>query len=76
MMIYGGALRGAGDTAAVMTRNLGSAFAVRMTGVLIAVLYFDMGLTAVWCVLAIDLFLRGGLLASRFYRGNWTEREV
>ncbi len=76
MMIYGGALRGAGDTTAVMTRNLGSAFLVRMTGALVVITVFDMGLTAVWTVLAIDLMIRGLLLAGRFYTGNWTEREV
>lgn len=76
MMIYGGALRGAGDTTAVMTRNLGSAIVVRMAGAVIAIQALGLGLAAVWVVLAIDLFVRGGLLAGRFYRGKWTETEV
>ena len=76
MMIYGGALRGAGDTTAVMVRNLGAAFAVRMTGAILAVHVFGLGLTAVWCVLGIDLMVRGALLAARFYQGKWTEAEV
>ncbi|MEM7808862.1 MAG: MATE family efflux transporter [Planctomycetota bacterium] len=76
MMIYGGALRGAGDTTAVMTRNLGSAIVLRMTGALLVVNVFDFGLIAVWAVLAIDLMSRGLLLAGRFYSGKWTTREV
>lgn len=76
MMIYGGALRGAGDTTAVMIRNLTGAIAVRVVGALIAIKGLGMGLTAVWVILTIDLFVRGGLLASRFYRGKWTAAEV
>ena len=76
MMIYGGALRGAGDTTAVMLRNLGSAFALRVPGALIVVYWFGLGLTAIWAVLAVDLTCRGLLLAGRFYRGKWTETEV
>ncbi len=76
MMIFGGALRGAGDTAAVMMRNLGSAIAVRMLGALIVVKGLGLGLAAVWCVLGIDLCVRGALLASRFYRGRWEHAEV
>jgi putative MATE family efflux protein len=76
MMIFGGALRGAGDTTAVMLCNLGSAFAVRMAGVIVAIHWFGLGLTAVWVVLAIDLMIRGTLLTLRFYLGNWTSREV
>ncbi len=76
MMVFGGALRGAGDTTAVMVRNLGSAFLIRMTLAIVAVVYLDCGLTAVWGVLAIDLYVRGVLLFSRFYRGKWTENQV
>ena len=76
MMIYGGSLRGAGDTTAVMVRNLGAAFALRMTGAILAVHVLGLGLTAVWAVLAFDLTVRGALLAGRFYRGKWTETEV
>ncbi len=76
MMIFGGALRGAGDTTAVMLRNLGGAILVRMAGALLVVKYLGYGLPAVWVVLNVDLVVRGGLLALRFYRGRWTETEV
>ena len=72
MMIFGGSLRGAGDTTAVMLRNLGSALFVRMLGCVIVVKVFDYGLTAVWIVLSIDLTIRGLLLMGRFVSGKWT----
>src|SRR5688500_4862940 len=76
MMIFGGALRGAGDTTSVMLRNLGSALLVRMLGVVIAVEVFGWGLTAVWIVLSIDLVVRGLLLGGRFASGKWTSARV
>ena len=76
MMIFGGALRGAGDTAAVMTRNLGSAILVRMAGALLVINVLGFGLTAVWAVLCVDLFVRGALLAGRFYSGRWESAKV
>ena len=76
MMIFGGALRGAGDTTAVMTRNLGSAILVRMLGALLAVRVFGFGLTVVWAVLGLDMCIRGGLLAARFYHGKWETLKV
>src|SRR5690606_8114407 len=76
MMIFGGALRGAGDTTAVMIRNLGSALLVRMLGAVIAVKVLGMGLTGVWIVLSIDLLVRGVLLWGRFAGGKWTAVKV
>ncbi len=76
MMIFGGALRGAGDTTAVMIRNLGSALLVRMLGAVIAVNVLGMGLTGVWIVLSIDLLVRGVLLWGRFAGGKWTAVKV
>jgi putative MATE family efflux protein len=76
MMIFGGALRGAGDTTSVMLRNLGSALLVRMLGAVIAVEVLGWGLTAVWIVLSIDLVVRGLLLGGRFASGKWTTIKV
>jgi Na+-driven multidrug efflux pump len=76
MMIYGGALRGAGDTTAVMTRNLSSALVIRALGAAVLVKGFGLGFLAVWWLLVIDLVVRGGLLAARFYRGSWVDKEV
>lgn len=76
MMIFGGALRGAGDTASVMLRNLGSALLVRMLGAVFVVKVLGMGLTAIWVVLVVDLAIRGLLLWSRFHSGKWADVEV
>jgi putative MATE family efflux protein len=51
-MIFSGALRGAGDTVAVMAINLLSTLALRLAGVLVVVFIFKQGLLAVWIVLA------------------------
>ena len=76
MMVFGGCLRGAGDTTSVMLRNLGSAILVRMLGVILATQVLGYGLTAVWVVLSIDLTVRGVLLFARFYSGRWTAATV
>jgi putative MATE family efflux protein len=75
-MIFGGALRGAGDTLMVMLLNLASLFVVRLTGVLIVGWWLKMGLTAVWVVLACELMVRGALVYGRFARGEWRKIEV
>ena len=76
MMIFGGALRGAGDTTMVMLLNLGSAIVFRVGVVWVVVNHFGGGLAQVWLILAIDLCVRGFLLLGRFYRGGWETTEV
>ena len=76
-MIFSGALRGAGDTVAVMGINLFSTIALRLAGVLFVV--FVLGwrsLVAVWVVLASELFCRGVMAWLRFERGGWRHLEV
>jgi putative MATE family efflux protein len=75
-MIFSGALRGAGDTVAVMALNLFSTIVVRLAGVLFVVFVFGQGLVAVWCVLAGELFLRGLIVWLRFEKGAWRHIEV
>jgi len=70
-LIFGGALRGAGDTFAVMCINLSSTIGLRFTGVLIVGLWLRLGLAAVWMVLAAELFIRGVLTFARFLSGRW-----
>jgi len=70
-MIFGGALRGAGDTFKVMLLNLGSTFALRLTGALIVALVFGGGLVAIWVVLSAELLVRGLLIFLRFASGAW-----
>jgi MATE family, multidrug efflux pump len=75
-MIFGGALRGAGDTFWVMILNLSTQLCLRMTGVVIVGLKFHLGLPAIWCVLAGELFLRGVLMYGRFLHGGWKQIQV
>ena len=70
-LIYGGALRGAGDTLIVMLINLASILGLRLVGVLIVTLVLHHGLEGVWVVLAIELSLRGFFMFARFMHGGW-----
>jgi Na+-driven multidrug efflux pump len=75
-LIFGGALRGAGDTFVVMCLNLLTILGIRFTGTIILGLWLHQGLTAIWCVLAGELFLRGLLVYLRFVQGGWRKIEV
>ena len=75
-LVFGGALRGAGDTFVVMCLNLATVFGLRFTGVMLVGLYFHLGLAAVWCVLAGELFTRGVVVYLRFLLGGWSRIEV
>ena len=75
-LIFGGALRGAGDTFVVMCLNLGTVIGLRFTGVLIVGLWLKLGLAAVWIVLAGELFLRSLLIFGRFLQGGWKKITV
>jgi len=70
-LIFGGALRGAGDTFSVMCINISSTIGLRFTGVVIVGLWLHLGLAAVWMVLAGELFFRGVLIFGRFMGGKW-----
>lgn len=75
-LVFGGALRGAGDTVAVMVINIVSQLGLRLVGVLVLVKGFHFGLQAVWVVLAIELTLRGAMIAGRFIHGGWKHIRV
>ena len=75
-IIFGGALRGAGDTRAVMVLSLASIFAVRFVGVAVVGVWLHMGLAAIWVVLCVDQVVRGVLIYGRFRRGAWRLTEV
>ena len=68
---FSGALRGAGDTMAVMMINLGSTIFVRLLGVLIVAHVFHGTLAAIWVVLSLELTCRGVLIYWRFVHGGW-----
>jgi putative MATE family efflux protein len=75
-IIFGGALRGAGDTLAVMLLNLASIIVVRLAGVEFVVHVLHGGLAAIWVVLCIELMCRGALMYARFLQGRWIHAKV
>jgi Na+-driven multidrug efflux pump len=75
-MVFGGALRGAGDTMAVMGITLSSVLLLRFPGAILVGYWLKLGLAAVWCVLAGELFLRGALMFVRFRGGAWKRTVV
>jgi putative MATE family efflux protein len=75
-IVFGGALRGAGDTFMVMIINLASVLTLRLVGVLIVGLWLRLGLAAIWMVLAGELFIRGIMMFLRFRQGGWRSVEV
>lgn len=75
-MIFGGSLRGAGDTLAVMLLSLTSVVFVRLVGVLIVGYWLGLGLAAIWVVLAAEQCTRGALIFGRFLQGGWKRVEV
>jgi Na+-driven multidrug efflux pump len=74
-IVFGSALRGAGDTKAVMLLNLSSILLIRCLGVLIVGHLFH-NLTIVWIVLCSELSVRGTLMYLRFRWGPWTQTQV
>ncbi len=75
-LIFGGALRGAGDTLVVMLLLVVNMFLLRLLGVFLVVRVFKLDLAAVWVVLAGELFIRGIVLYGRFLHGGWKKIKV
>jgi putative MATE family efflux protein len=75
-MIFGFAMRGAGDTMHVMIINLASIFLLRLAGVIIVVRVMGLGLGAIWFVLCGELMVRGLLMFLRFRFGRWDAVKV
>lgn len=75
-LAFGGALRGAGDTFAVMIATLMSVIFVRFMGVMVVAKWLGLGLAAIWVVLSAELTVRGILMAVRFASGRWQAAKV
>jgi putative MATE family efflux protein len=74
-IIFGSALRGAGDTQWVMWLNLTSILLIRCGGVWLLGL-MGTNLSQIWMVLCAELVVRGGLMVGRFAKGQWTHVRV
>ena len=75
-MIFGGALRGAGDTLSVMRITLASTLGLRLVAAVIVGAYLKLGVAAIWVVLCCELMIRGGLVFAHFVRGKWRHVKV
>jgi len=74
-IIFGGALRGAGDTLSVMLITMVSILTLRLGGVWLLGQYHA-PLPTIWVLLAADLFVRGALVYGRFAHGGWMRVKV
>ena len=75
-MVFGSALRGAGDTYKVMLINLASVLGLRLTAAVVVARVFHFGLPAIWVVLASELMIRGAAMLARFLHGGWRHVKV
>lgn len=74
-MVVGGALRGAGDTRAVLLITVTGVSLARI-GVAYALVRAGLGLVGAWIGMVTDLAVRGSLLLWRFRRGTWKHLKV
>jgi Na+-driven multidrug efflux pump len=75
-IVFGGALRGAGDTMVVMLLTMISIIVLRFGGVEIVGGILHKPLPYIWVILASDLFVRGILVYGRFLHGGWKKIKV
>jgi len=76
MMVYAGALRGAGETLTPMLINGGAIWILRVPLCLLVTRVFGWGLNGVWMVMALDLTIRGTFLFTQFRMGKWKSVQV
>ena len=72
----GGALRGAGDTRAVLFIMAGSTWIVRLIPAYLLAIYFGFGVPGAWVAAVMDISFRAGLMAWRFRQGKWKHIRV
>jgi putative MATE family efflux protein len=76
MMVFGGGLRGAGETTAPLLINGLGVWLVRVPAGLLFTQVLEWGLTGAWIAMALDLATRGLLLFCRFRSGKWKKVQV
>ncbi len=69
--IFAGVLRGAGDTKYTATVSFLTVMILRPGLALLAVNYFNLGLTGAWYALVTDQLIRTLLIGVRYYSGKW-----
>jgi putative MATE family efflux protein len=69
-LVFGGALRGAGETKWVMGTTFVGAWVVRIP-IALAAYFLNWGMFWVWMAMLFDWYVRGSLMFWRFRRGGW-----
>lgn len=75
-LVFGSALRGAGDTGTAMRITYGSTFLLRLPLAYLLGVLCGYGLWGVWVGLCAELTVRGALFLTAFLRGGWTRVRV
>ena len=69
--VFAGGLRGVGATREPLYIGLGSMWLLRIPLALFFLYRLGGGISSVWLAMGLDLLLRAGLTAWRFYGGSW-----
>lgn len=69
-LVLAGALQGAGDTKSPMYSTAIGMWLIRLLGVYILGIHFEMGIAGVWLSIAIDLYVRAIYLFIKFKKVN------
>lgn len=76
VQVMGGALQGAGDTRFPLYTTLVGIWVIRLGVGAVLALGCGLGLLGIWYAYALDLVVRGCLLAWRFKRGAWASLQL
>ncbi len=71
-----GALRGAGDTRAVLAIMAGTAWIVRLVPAYLLAITFGLGVPGAWVAAIMDINTRSLLMYLRFRQGHWKHLDV
>jgi putative MATE family efflux protein len=71
-----GALRGAGDTKAVLYLTIFSVWGVRLIGTWLVIRVLGLGLAGAWLVMALDWYTRAAVSIVRWKAGYWKHSRV
>jgi putative MATE family efflux protein len=72
----GGALRGAGDTRAVLFIMAGATWIVRLVPAYLLAIQFGLGVPGAWVAAVMDITTRAALMTIRFRMGKWKHIRV
>jgi len=75
-LTLGGALRGAGDTRAVLLIMAGTTWIVRLVPAYLLAITFGLGVPGAWIAAIFDINTRALLMWLRFRHGRWKEIKV